>query len=214
MKNRIIGPVVTILATILYHLAVTSLGVAMPTVAWITPLVAWSGFASGLRAGVLAGVWAGLYSFYLTGDLLRAGTVGLSLALTGAIIGYRTRLWRAAIEALEASVKAEKKARLAAEYNQSARNFVDSINGGKELLDRAVNLLRDEDKVIGQFLDNLPSLPKPAIRSQVLLLREELKSIRHMLNELFTHFDLWQQLAMIRELIIPPPRGPEKTEPE
>lgn len=188
MKRRIIGPAITILATILYHLVVTGLGIGMPTVAWLAPLVALAGFASGLWAGVAAGVWAGLYSFYLTGDPLRAATVGLSLVVTGAIIGYRTRLWREVITSLEASVRAEKTARLAAEYNQSARNFVDSLNGNIELLDATI-------KRVSELIKIWPDLHNDARKERLIM-------IRHDLIQLLTATQGWLQLAWIKELIV------------
>jgi hypothetical protein len=205
MNSRLTGPAIAILATILYHLAFTGLGIGMPTVAWITPLVAWAGFAGGLRAGVAAGVWAGLYSLYLTGDALRATVVALSLVVTGAIIGYRTRQWRAAIEALEASVKAEKKARLAAEYNQSARNFVDQLDGNIELLDETIGRVSD-------LLKDWSNLHNDARR-------DRLRMIRHDLVQLLTATQGWLQLAWIKELIVKedsesPKPGFEKTEAE
>lgn len=186
--NRITGPTITVAATILYHLTVTWLGIAMPTVAWITPLVALAGFTSGLRAGVVAGIWAGLYSFYLTGDLLRAGTVGLSLAITGAIIGYRTRLWRVAMADLEVGARIAKAAQLQAEHNQQARNFVDDLNGNIKFLDETIGR-------ISALLKEWPDLHNDARR-------DRLRLIRHDLINLLTATSGWQQLAWITELIV------------
>lgn len=90
---RWIGPIATILFTIVYHLGSIYFGYSI-AVMWIICFLVLGSFVGGLRAGLICAVWISLYSFYAISDLSRViqiiiGSIGIAF-----IVGWQTRRLR------------------------------------------------------------------------------------------------------------------------
>lgn len=98
-KERLFGPLITLLATALYHWLVV-IGHAPVTVAILFPFIVAAAFTSGLRAGVIAALWVGGYSAWLlwATDPLRVIVIALSAIAITIMVGVLKRRSRIAEE--------------------------------------------------------------------------------------------------------------------
>lgn len=187
--KRLIGPAVTVLATLIYHLAVVRIEIIPPEAALLWPFVILAGFAGGVRSGLLAAAWVSGYAWLAlvpTGEFPRAAIITVGTLVGTYLVGYRTRQLRCANAELERALRAEKAARLQAEHNQAARNFVEGLNGNIELLQRAVNFLQSQIGVIDELLEQWNELSKVDLRNRVRITRDDLRNLRHQLVQLLT----------------------------
>ena len=198
MNKQIRGKIVK------YVIAPVANAIILILLAWLIewgflPRTTFWGFVTVLAAGYVAGIpgamaSAVMYTFFSYAVLAdvsfwRFVNIAVGGFGTGYLVGYlRQRDWdsRAAIKD---ALKREKAARLQAEYNEQARNFVEGLNGNIALLQDVINqfdsLLRDVDRLNKDEI--ITRLRKP----------------RHDLVQLLTSAEGWQQIAMIKDLVKP-----------
>lgn len=119
---KFVGPLATVLFTIVYHFGSLAFGYPVNTV-WIATFVILGTFTSGLRGGLAAALWGSAYVIYAIDDFGRVSQIVPFLFLYAGIVGWQTRR-------LRQSVIAEIEARQVSELSRMKAEIFDGLTNG------------------------------------------------------------------------------------